>query len=71
MVQLRILVCQQFFFDFAYTKAVAPGGNVQETEQVIALVLVDSMTNFTGCVPISKKNDFDLMVREILQFTYA
>ena len=56
-------------FDFAYTKAVAPGGNVQETEQVIALVLVDSMTNFTGCVPISKKNDFDLMVREILQFT--
>ena len=42
---------------------------MQETEQVIALVLVDSMTNFTGCVPISKKNDFDLMVREILQFT--
>ena len=56
-------------FDFAHTKAVAPGGNVQETEQVIALVLVDSMTNFTGCVPVSKKNDFDLMVREILQFT--
>ena len=56
-------------FDFAYTKAVAPGGNVQETEQVIALVLVGSMANFTGCVPISKKNDFDLMVREILQFT--
>ena len=27
------------------------------------------MTNFTGCVPISKKNNFDLMVREILQFT--
>ena len=56
-------------FDFAYTKAVAPGGNAQDTDQVIALVLVDSMTNYTGCVPISKKNDFDLMVREILQFT--
>ena len=30
-------------FDFAYTKAVAPGGNVQDTVQVIALVFVDSI----------------------------
>ena len=56
-------------FDFAYTKAVEPGGQAQETSAVIALVLVDSSTNFTGCVPISKKNDFDVMVREILQFS--
>ena len=46
-------------FDFAYTKAVEPGGQAQETKVVNALVLVDSCTNFTGCVPISKKNDFD------------
>ena len=42
-------------FDFAYTKAVEPGGQAQETSAVIALVLVDSSTNFTGCMPISKK----------------
>ena len=56
-------------FDFAYTKAVEPGGQAQQTSTVIALVLVDSSTNFTGCVPISKKNDFDVMVREIIQFS--
>eukprot|EP00435_Cladocopium_sp_Y103_P060151 s367_g21.t3 len=49
-------------FDFAYTKAVGPGGDVQATDSVAALVLVDSVTNFTGCVPISKENDFDLMI---------
>ena len=56
-------------FDFAYTKAVEPGGQAQQTSTVIALILVDSSTNFTGCVPISKKNDFDVMVREIIQFS--
>jgi hypothetical protein len=35
-------------FDFAYTRAVAADGNVYNTEQVIALILVDSQTNFTG-----------------------
>ena len=54
-------------FDFAYTKAVEPGGQAQETKVVNALVLVDSSTNFAGCVPIAK-NDFDVMIREILQF---
>ena len=47
------------FFDFGCTKAVEPGGQAQETKFVNALVPVDSSTNFTGCVPISKKNDFD------------
>eukprot|EP00435_Cladocopium_sp_Y103_P018358 s4574_g4.t1 len=56
-------------FDFAYTQVVAPGGDVQATETVAALILVDSVTNFTGSVPISKKNDFDLMISEILPFT--
>ena len=56
-------------FDFAYTKAVVAGGDVQSTETVAALMLVDSSTNYVGCVPIAKKNDFDIMVREILQFT--
>ena len=58
-------------FDFAYTKAVEPGGNVAKTDTVIALILVDSSTNYTGCVPIRGKNDFDVMVREIIQFTHV
>eukprot|EP00435_Cladocopium_sp_Y103_P015276 s4186_g3.t1 len=56
-------------FDFAYTRAVAADGNPYNTDQVIALVMVDSQTNFTGCIPIKAKSQFDLMVREILQFT--
>ena len=56
-------------FDFAYTRALAADGTVQNTEQVIALVMVDSQTNYTGCVPVKAKSQFDLMVREILQFT--
>ena len=48
-------------FDFAYTRAVGAGGNVNNTEQVIALILVDSQTNFTGCIPIQAKSQFDLM----------
>ena len=31
--------------------------------------MVDSTTIYTGCVPIKGKNDFAVMVREILQFT--
>ena len=50
-------------FDFAYTRAVAADGNVYNTEQVIALILVDSQTNFTGCLPIQAKSQFYLMVR--------
>ena len=57
--------------DFAYTRAVGAGGNVNNTEQVIALILVDSQTNFTGCIPIQAKSQFDLMAREILQFTQS
>ena len=29
-------------FDFAYTKAVGPGGDVQNTDTVVALIMVDS-----------------------------
>ena len=41
-------------FDFAHTRAVGADGN-------IALILVDSQTNFTGCIPIQAKSQFDLM----------
>ena len=41
-------------FDFAYTKAVGPDGIARNTETVIALVMVDSVTNYVGCVPVVK-----------------
>ena len=56
-------------FDFAYTRAEATDGTVQNTDQVIALIMVDSHTNYTGWVPVKAKSQFDLMVREFLQFT--
>ena len=56
-------------FDFAYTKAVGPDGIARNTETVIALVMVDSVTNYVGCVPVKSKSQTDVMVRELLQFT--
>ena len=56
-------------FDFAYTKSVGQDGVARDTETVIALVMVDSVTNFVGCVPVKSKAQTDLMVRELLQFT--
>lgn len=42
-------------FDFAYTKAVGPGGDVQNTDTVIALIMVDSSTNYTRYFPLQGK----------------
>lgn len=56
-------------FDFAYTKAVEPGADPQNVNNVVALIMVDSATNYVGCVPITSKAQFDLMTREVLQFT--
>ena len=43
-------------FDFAYTRAEAADGTVQNTDQVIALIIVVSQTNYTGWVPVKAKN---------------
>ena len=56
-------------FDFAYTKAVGPDGIARNTDTVIALVMVDSVTNYVGCVPVKSKAQTDLMVRKLTQFT--
>ena len=42
-------------FDFAYTKAVGEDGIARNTDTVIALVMVDSVTNYVGCVPVRDK----------------
>ena len=72
MVQSRLVTAggiNTVSCDFAYTKAVGPGGDVQYTDTVVALLTVDSSTNYSGCVPIKGKNDFAVMVRQIIQFT--
>jgi hypothetical protein len=56
-------------FDFAYTKSVGADGIARDTETVLALVMVDSITNFVGCVQVRSKSQTDLTVRELLQFT--
>ena len=56
-------------FDFAYTKAVGADGIARDTDTVVALVMVDSVTYYVGCVPVRSKSQTDLMVRELLQFT--
>ena len=48
-----------------------PGGNAAKTDNVIALILVDFSTNYTGCMPIRGRNYFYVMVKEIIQFTHV
>ena len=54
---------------FAYTKASADGQQVKEVESLCTLVMVDSSTGYVGCIPVANKNQFAMMVREVLNFT--
>ena len=56
-------------FDFAYTKASVEGQQVKEVESLCTLVMVDSSTAYFGCIPVANKNQFAMMVREVLNFT--
>jgi len=56
-------------FDFAYAKSVGADGIARDTETVLALVMVHSVTNFVGCVPVRPKSQTNLTVGELLQFT--
>ena len=60
---------QQLALTLHTPKQLHQGVDVQATETAGALVLVDSSTNFVSCVRTAKKNDFDIMVRQSLQFT--
>ena len=60
---------QQLALTLHTPKQLHQGVDVQATETAAALVLVDSSTNLISCVRTAKKNDFDIMVRQSLQFT--
>lgn len=55
-------------FDFCYTKAGEDGQQVRDVDAVCALVAIDSATGFGTAIPVSKKSQFDMMVRELLSF---
>ena len=56
-------------FDFAYTKAVEPGGQAQETSTIIALIGACGFNNQLHRLRAHfQKNDFDVMVSEVIQF---
>ena len=56
-------------FDYCYTRAVAQGENPRDIDAVVALVVVDSNTNYLRCIPLKSKTQYDLMVKEIISFT--
>ena len=57
------------FTNCQFTKSVGADDIARDTKTVLALVLVDSVTNFVGCVPVRSKSQTDLTVREFLQCT--
>ena len=57
-------------FDFAYTKAVEPGGQAQGTSTIIALIGACGFINQLHRLRAHfQKNDFDVMVSEMIQFS--
>ena len=56
-------------FDLCYTKAGDQQQQARDLDAVCALVMIDSNTGFMGCVPVSGKGQFAMMVREIINFT--
>ena len=55
-------------FDFEYTKAVPDSKDAKEVDSMISLVMVDSSTGYVHAAPLRSKNQWDLMVRELLGF---
>lgn len=55
-------------FDFCYAKAGEDGRQVRDVDAVCALIAVDSAAGFLAAIPVSKKSEFEMMVRELLSF---
>ena len=56
-------------FDFCYTKAVPDTMAEKDVDTMISLVMIDSATGYLHSVPLRSKNQWNLMVRELLGFT--
>eukprot|EP00435_Cladocopium_sp_Y103_P011431 s2868_g3.t1 len=55
-------------FDFCHTRAVPEGADPARVKSLTCLVMVCSQTGYVHCTPVKHKNQFDLMVRELLTF---
>ena len=55
-------------FDFAYVKSVPDGKDPKNVTAMTCLVMTDSATGFTHCTPVRSKNQYQLMVQELLTF---
>ena len=56
-------------FDFCYTKCVPGGKDSKEIDSITALIMVDSASGYIQAVPLRNKNQWNLMVHELLSFT--
>ena len=55
-------------FDFCYTKCVPEKGDSKEIDSITALLMVDSASGYIQAVPVRNKNQWQLMVHELLSF---
>ena len=55
-------------FDFCYTKCLPDKGDSKEIDSIIALLMVDSASGYIQAVPLRNKNQWNLMVHELLFF---
>ena len=56
-------------FDFCHTKSVPAGHKPQDIKSLCCLMMVCSQTGYMHVTPVRHKNQFDLMVRELLAFS--
>eukprot|EP00435_Cladocopium_sp_Y103_P069691 s216_g33.t1 len=56
-------------FDHCYTKASAVEADAANVDSTLVLVMVDSSTGYLGCVPVQSKDQYQILVREVLAFT--
>ena len=55
-------------FDFCYTKSVPEAMLEKDVDTMVCLVMCDSSTGYLHAVPLRSKNQWNLMVRELLGF---
>ena len=55
-------------FDFCYVKGVPEGSDPKEIIAITSLIMTDSMTDCSHATPVRSKNQYQLMVQEILTF---
>ena len=51
-----------------YAKSVPEGADPKDISSITCLIMIDSMTGFTRAVPVRSKNQYQLMVQELLTF---